>query len=491
MKERTARPMNTIPETSGSIPDGLPALERALREELATFSYPACPWTVERFVGDEPVLDTLIVGGGQNGIATAARLQLDGVRRVLVVDREPDGDEGPWRTWARMITLRTAKFLHGTDNGYFFASFRSWFISQFGSAAYDELVLIPKELWADYLAWVRRVFSVSLRSETEVVDLRLEGEFWSAIVESRGERSRILTRSVVMCTGIDGNGGPIVPEPFRSKISKSRWRHSSERFDPSELADRRVVVIGAGASAFDNAAAALEAGAASVHHLIRRPKLPEVNTLRFLETRGFFSAFASLPIGLKLAFIRKTFSTPMPPPPWSVERCVAHKNYHLELGAALTAVEERDDEVMITTPLGAYEADLVLFGTGFEQNLAGVPWLRSIIGEVRTWGEIAPLGDDPADRRIAAFPLLGSTMELLPIDGRPDSALSRIRIFNAAAAASIGEIVIGNNGLPWGVRRIADGVVRDLFSADAPEFLAEYTGYAASEFELASLVGRG
>ena len=49
----------------------------------------------------------LIVGAGQSGLAIAFGLMRSQVSRVLLVDKAERGREGPWRTYARMHTLRT------------------------------------------------------------------------------------------------------------------------------------------------------------------------------------------------------------------------------------------------------------------------------------------------------------------------------------------------------------------------------------------------
>src|SRR5690606_1985691 len=48
------------------------------------------------------------------------------------------------------------------------------------------------------------------------------------------------------------------------------WTHTASPFDPSALAGKVVGVLGAGSSAFDAAAVALENGAAEVHLFSRR-----------------------------------------------------------------------------------------------------------------------------------------------------------------------------------------------------------------------------
>jgi cation diffusion facilitator CzcD-associated flavoprotein CzcO len=103
-----------------------------------------------------PVLDVVIVGAGMYGIAAASALMMKGIRRISLLDRAADGEEGPWITYARMETLRSPKHLPGVSLGIASLTFRAWYEARFGSAAWDALYKIPNADWQDYLTWVRR-----------------------------------------------------------------------------------------------------------------------------------------------------------------------------------------------------------------------------------------------------------------------------------------------------------------------------------------------
>ena len=52
-----------------SKPSWLAALEARVRQELAWLDYPARPWVPPRRRDERPVLDVLIIDGGQGGLA--------------------------------------------------------------------------------------------------------------------------------------------------------------------------------------------------------------------------------------------------------------------------------------------------------------------------------------------------------------------------------------------------------------------------------------
>ena len=147
--------------------DGLAALEARVRFDLACIDHPAAAWRPAA----DPVLDVLVVGAGQGGLAVAFQLLRDKVTNIRVIDRAPAGREGPWRTFARMPTLRSPKAMNGPDLGVPSLTYRAWHEARFGAADWHRLELIPKDLWADYLDWFRRVLALPVTNGVELVHL--------------------------------------------------------------------------------------------------------------------------------------------------------------------------------------------------------------------------------------------------------------------------------------------------------------------------------
>ena len=111
-----------------------------------------------------PALDVLIVGGGQAGLTAAFGLLQQRVTNILVIDENPEGQEGPWGTYARMPTLRTQKDVGGIDLGLPNLSLRAWFEVQYGRRAWEELYKIPTDIWLRYLTWYRCVLGIPMRN---------------------------------------------------------------------------------------------------------------------------------------------------------------------------------------------------------------------------------------------------------------------------------------------------------------------------------------
>ena len=92
-------------------------------------------------------------------------------------------------------------------------------------------------------------------------------------------------RRIVFALGLKGGGGIFLP-PLVQQLPAELRAHTEDDIDFSVLQGRRVIVLGGGASGFDNASAALEAGAASVEMHVRRPDIPRQNSLRWMEFPG-------------------------------------------------------------------------------------------------------------------------------------------------------------------------------------------------------------
>src|SRR3954452_21720979 len=161
--------------------DGLTAHEARVARDLELLLLPPANWTAPP-VGPagEPVLDVLVVGAGMYGIAATAALTFKGVRNVLMLDRAPEGREGPWVTYARMETLRSPKHLPGIALGLPSLTFRAWYEARCGEAAWAALYKIRNAEWQDYILWVRRQLGLPVRNGVAVRRLRPTAGFVEA-----------------------------------------------------------------------------------------------------------------------------------------------------------------------------------------------------------------------------------------------------------------------------------------------------------------------
>src|ERR1700738_3861895 len=108
-------------------------LEERAAQDRALLDFPQRSWVVPRRAANgDPILNVLVVGAGQAGLAIAFGLMRDHVDNILCIDATPEGHEGPWLDLARMQTLRTPKQLSGPDLGLPSLTFKAWYEAQFG-----------------------------------------------------------------------------------------------------------------------------------------------------------------------------------------------------------------------------------------------------------------------------------------------------------------------------------------------------------------------
>jgi len=458
---------------------GLPVLEAELARQLVLIGHGGADWTRPRTHEGAPVYDVVIVGGGQSGLAAAFGLMRERVSNILVIDENPAGYEGPWDTYARMLTLRTPKGLNPIDFGVPALTYRAWWEAQHGAAGWEAVDKIARGDWMAYLRWYRRVLALPVRNEA-----RLE------LIEPLGgglHRLRIagdaplVARKVVLATGIQGGGEWHVP-PMVEALPRELYAHTSEPIDFARLEGKRIAVLGGGASAFDNANAALAAGVGEAHVFIRRKTLPRINPIRFMERVGFTGRYPQLDDAAKHQVMACFLGHNQPPTNDTFERAAAWPGFALHLGAPWLAVEPSDDGARVTTPQGQHQFDFLVLSTGLVSDPALRPELRLVADKVARWADRFVASQGEANPLIDAHPYLGPAFELLARDASDAEALHGLFAFNYSALISLGLSAAALSGLKSALPRLVQGVADQLFLDDREALLADFIAYDEAEF---------
>ncbi|WP_315707281.1 MULTISPECIES: NAD(P)/FAD-dependent oxidoreductase [unclassified Bradyrhizobium] len=460
---------------------GLAALEARLRQDLAWLEWPAKSWVPRRVIDGQEVVDVVIVGGGMAGLVASAMLKRFGVDNHLVLDRARAGHEGPWVTYARMLTLRSPKELTGPAMGLPALTFRAFYEAQFGYDSWEKLDRAPRTLWMDYLIWYRKVLNLPVHNEAAVERICARSDDLLALdIRKAGTSRQILARHVVLATGRDGLGGPYVPE-IAARIDRRFRAHTAEMIDFARLAGKRVAVVGAGASAMDNAAMALEAGAARLDLFIRRPDIPRINKFTGIGSQGVVHGFAGLPDEWKWRFLDHTIKAQTPPPRPSVLRVSAFAQAHFHLASPIIDLTESGDHVVVSTPKGRHEVDFIIFGTGFEVDLARRPELAEFAPHIRFWRDRFPPPEGMENAELESSPDLGDSFEFLEKMPGVCPALSRLHCFNYPATLSHGKLSGDIPAISEGADRLARGIVRRLFVDDRERHFENLKAFATPE----------
>jgi cation diffusion facilitator CzcD-associated flavoprotein CzcO len=474
--------MTLPPPSSSSLPavDGLAALEARLRQDMAWLDLPARPWVPPRLHEGEPVLDVAVIGGGMAGMAACAMLTQLGIG-ARIYDRAPAGFEGPWATTARMETLRSPKQLTGPALGLPALTFRAWFEAQFGRDAWDALDKIPRLQWMDYLRWYRSVLKLDVRNghRVDLVLPRADGLVELRMTAPEGP-VRVLARRVVLATGRDGLGGAYLP-PFAQALPPDKRAHSSDAFDYDTLRGKRVGVVGAGASAMDSAATALEAGAASVDLLIRRAEMPRVNKSKGSGNPGLTHGHYDLPDEWKWRLRHYINAQQVPPPRGSTLRVSRHANARFHLGCPIEAVEQQGDTLRVSTPKGKFTLDFLLLSTGFRVDFGARPEFGAIAPHIRLWSDRYQPEPGQEDQELSDSPDLGPAFEFQEKTPGSCPGLSQVHCFCYPAALSHGTISGDIPAISDGARRLAQGIASLLYRDDVAAHFAALERYAEPE----------
>lgn len=465
---------------------GLEALEARVKQELALLSYPGRDWVIPRQAPDgSTALNVLVVGGGQGGVAVAAKLGLERVTGVRVVDANPDGQAGPWVTFARMITLRTPKHVSGPDLEVPALTVRAWYEAQHGTGSWDELGLIPKEAWNDYLCWVRRMFGVEFSCDTRAGTIHYDatsGLFEIPLTSPSGEE-RVWARRVVLATGIEGSGDWAVPAIIRDALPKERYAHTRWPIDFAALKGKRIGVIGAGASAFDNASVALENGAAEVHLFFRRKRLVTVNPYRWAEFVGFLKHHADMPDAQRWRFVQQIVKMGQLPPADTFRRATSHDGFHLHPGCGVDHVEATTDGMILKAGGESYDLDFLIVGTGFVTDLSRRPELTELEAKLQRWEDAFTPPPEQAHGDLLRHPYLGSHFEFQPRD-EADAYVRHVFNYTFGSWLSMGFGGSSISGMKYSVARIVAGLTKSFYLEDLEQYFHGLESFDTTEFEV-------
>jgi FAD-dependent urate hydroxylase len=454
--------------------------DAAARDSLRLIGPDPPNWVPDRAGIDHNVT---IVGGGQTGSALSFALRRAGIGKVSVIDAAEDAAQaGTWLTSARMNLLRTPKSLPGPELGIPGFGFQSWYEARYGAAAYAAIDRIPRTDWAEYLAWYREFLGIAIRYRTRLLRIEpADGHFRLHLDAGGGTRIET-TRKIILCAGFAGNGGPYIPAEIRDGLPTTSYAHTEDAIDFASLRGKQIAVIGAAASAFDAAGAALEAGAASVRLFARRTTVASVPITRSRGYPGAYDNFHALPDAIRweqaLRF-RRWGSTPTID---AIERAVAFPHFHLHLAAPIQSLRIEDGRIAARAADQDFRFDFVIAGTGYRVDLAACPELAGFHHQMLLWRDRFTPRRGDEDAFMGAHPYLGSGHEYLEKTPGAAPYLRDIHVQNPSGFVSfglpIGDVPSMKRDIPTIVARISS----DLFLADIGAHERRMTGDVAPDF---------
>jgi cation diffusion facilitator CzcD-associated flavoprotein CzcO len=340
------------------------------------------------------------------------------------------------------------------------------------------------QAWRDYLDWYRDVLELPVENEVEVISIEPAGDYLRAELRRKRRIERVHARKIVLATGIEGNGEWRAPPALIAGLPAGRYAHSADRIDFRRLKRKRVGVLGAGASAFDNAAEALEAGAASVDLCLRRAAIPRVNPQIWLNFEGMLGHFAELSDLERWRLMRHVMDgLPIPPPQEAFWRCRRFENFRWHSNCAWRSVREQGDTVAVETEARTFTFDFVIFATGFSTDLSARRELAPVVHHIALWRDrFTPPPGEESDL-LARHPYLGPAFEFTERTPSTAPFLSRLHDFTLGAMPSIGLSGAAITGMRYSMPRLVNGLARDLFREDAADHYQDLLAYDVPELQ--------
>ena len=323
------------------------------------------------------VLDVAIVGGGMAGLAASAELRLLGIDNQCVIDRAPAGYEARGSR-SRGWTLRSPKQL-APALGLPALTFRAWFEAQAATRGTRSTRFRARNGWTT-CAGTGACSTCRCATTPRSSRCARATTACSRSTCAATAKRRRCSRGTWCSPPARRLGGPYVP-PSRN-ARRARFVRADRFRGARGQASRRGR---RGASAFDNAGTALEAGAARVDLFFRRTDIPRINKLTGIGSPGLVHGYADLDDATKWRFMHYALTSRTPPPRDSVLRVSRHEHAHFHAGSPIETLAEHADGLDVTTPRGRYTVDFLIFATGFHSDWTTRAEFASFGAQVRRW----------------------------------------------------------------------------------------------------------
>lgn len=431
-----------------------PHFKDRLTREFDYINYPPESWVTP----SPNQFDVVVIGAGMAGLAVAFALKRLGISKIGIFDQSTTGYEGPWLTYARMPTLRSGKELVGPALDFPLLTFRAWYEAHFGPDQWKQLGKIPTHQWMDYLRWLREILELPIENGKALTHIQPQKQGLRLTVDNE----EISTTKIVLATGRAGFGGIKIPS-FVSNLPRDCYAHTNDPIDCASLRKKRVGVVGGGASGFDAAAAALEAGAQHVDIILRRGEVPYVNKAASLTYPGFSEGYYDLEDEKRWKLMEVCYRDGVPPPHESVERIINHPNFAFVRNAPIESVKWILPEVHVQTGNGHLIYDYLILATGFEIDAKKQPELNLFVDQIQLWADRQTLNNISGPDWFYRSPYLGPHFQFLEKNPGNASYLKDIYCFNYAATLSHGLLSGDIPGIGVGASRLARGIASDLF----------------------------
>jgi cation diffusion facilitator CzcD-associated flavoprotein CzcO len=100
-----------------------------------------------------------------------------------------------------------------------------------GRAAYAALVRIPRDAWAEYLAWYRNFLDIPVRYHARLVHIEPGQGHFRLHLETASGMTVETARKIILANGVGGTGGPYIPAVLSEGLPRQLYAHTADRID--------------------------------------------------------------------------------------------------------------------------------------------------------------------------------------------------------------------------------------------------------------------
>jgi thioredoxin reductase len=320
--------------------------------------------------------ELLVIGAGPYGLATAAAAKAVGIEPLVVGE--------PMEFWRKHMPpgmlLRSSLDWHLDPQG---EHTLAAFLAEKGVSALD-VEPIALELFIQYADWFRDAKRIAVQ-RVRVESLHRVGRYLEATLEN-GDRVR--ADAVVATPGVERFTHS--PSWVRHVLPPERYSHTSQVAQLEQLAGARSLIVGGRQSAFEWAALLAEAGAERVDvvHRHHAPQFapsdwgfvePQIEAT--LNTPGWFRSLSEATRDM----IHRRFwmEGRLKLEPWLAPR-LDRREIRRRSQAMVTRATELPGGTIAAVLAGGevLHVDHVILATGYEADLARVPYLAGVIDDI-------------------------------------------------------------------------------------------------------------
>ncbi|VUC36501.1 unnamed protein product [Clonostachys rosea] len=194
-------------------------------------------WEKQRAIDvDAADPEILIIGGGQNGLALAARCKALGMNNLIIERSAEIGD-----VWKNRYEYLSLHFPHWADDLPYFPYPKHW------------PTYTPAQKQGIYMEWYASALELNVWLKSTVAKAEQDSQGnWTVVINKGGEETRTLhPKQVVMATSLCGTA--MVPDTPGAADFKGVIRHSTAHDSSRDFVGKKVCVVGTSSSGFDTA----------------------------------------------------------------------------------------------------------------------------------------------------------------------------------------------------------------------------------------------